>query len=183
MVEDRDDFTTVEWMEGPGMIMDQISVNRPIQYRIKGHSIVCDGWKAGYQVHMNYGWADGFNMWYSINGLHQPGGGTWEDEYMVKDIHPNVSLGSYVYGDMLRVPAFPYRYFDRYCTGGPATFLPGQFIQFLYNVVVMPNSGDFRFEGTSGLGTRLYTRGDETKGVHIENGTLKLLPDGNIKFH
>ncbi len=183
MVEDRDDFTTVEWMEGPGMIMDQISVNRPIQYRVKGHSIICDGWDEGYQVHMNYGWGNGFNMWYSINGLHQPGGGTWEDEYMVKNIHPNVSLGSYVYGDMLRVSAFPYRYFDRYCTGGPATFLPGQFIQFLHNVVVLPNSGDFRFEGTSGLGTRLYTRGDETKGVHIENGTLKLLPDGCIKFH
>ena len=181
---DRTDYTTHEWWAGPGMIRDQINVNRPIQYRILGHSIVCDGWQTGYQVHMNYGWANSYNMWYSINGLYQVNpDGTWEDEYMVKDIHPSVSLSSPVAGLILLWPAFPYRYFDRDCSGGPATFQGGQYIQFMHNIVVTATNGDFRFNGTSGNETRLYTRGDKTKGVRIDNGTLMLMPGGSMTLY
>jgi hypothetical protein len=44
---------------------------RPIQYRIYGHSIVCDGYQdnSGRYYHMNYGWGGGNNIWYALDNL------------------------------------------------------------------------------------------------------------------
>jgi hypothetical protein len=170
------------------MIRDQISVNRPVQYKVLNHSIVCDGWKAGYMVHMNYGWANDFTTWYSIDGLWQPEGGgagwygIYGEEYMVLNIVPNVSLSSPVSGYFSTTLDWPYRYFDRDCTGGPAYFQEGQLIQLLHNVTVNATEGDFRFPGVPGYETRLFTRGDTTKGVRIVNGTLKIMPGGSLKL-
>jgi hypothetical protein len=184
----REGHSTEQWWAGPGMIRDQISVNRPVQYQIKNHSIVCDGWKAGYMVHMNYGWANHFTTWYSIDGLWQPelGGGGWygiyAEELAVFNISPNVSLISPVYGSFPSIPDWPYRYFDRDCTGGPADFAAGQLIQLLHNVTVNATEGDFLFHGIPNYESRLFTRGDTTQGVRIKNGTLKLMPGGSIKL-
>ena len=183
----REGHSTEQWWAGPGMIRDQISANMPVQYKVKNHSIVCDGWQAGYQVHMNYGWANDFNCWYSIDGLWQPepGGGSYgiyEDEYAIFNTFPIVSLRSPVYGSFSPIPDFPYRYFDMDCTGGPADFLAGQLIQLLHNVTVNATEGDFRFQGSSGYETRLFTRGDTSKGVRIDNGALKIMPGGSIKL-
>jgi hypothetical protein len=184
----REDYTWEEWWAGPGMIKDNINVNRPIQYRIKGHSIVCDGWREwfwGYflpEYHMNYGWANDFTTWYVLDALYQVGGGTYLDEYMVLSIVPDVAISSPVAGTFPRNGAFPYRYFDRDCNGGPATFQAGQLVQFLHTVRLAPHVGDVRFEGASGLHTRLFTRGDDTKGVLIQSGVLKVGPGGVIRL-
>lgn len=60
---------------------------RPIQYRITGHSIVCDGYQTGASnmVHMNYGWDSGHNAWYTVDNLH---GGNPATERMVTGIQP-----------------------------------------------------------------------------------------------
>ena len=184
----REGHSTEQWWAGPGMIRDQISANMPVQYKVLNHSIVCDGWKAGYQVHMNYGWDNEFTTWYSIDGLWQPEGGgsgwygIYGEEYAVFNIFPNVSMRSPVYGSFPSISGWPYRYFDRDCTGGPAYFAAGQLIQFLHNVTVNATEGDFQFQGAPGYQTRLFTRGDTTKGIRIDDGTLKLMSGGSIKL-
>jgi hypothetical protein len=43
--------------------------------------------------------------------------------------------------------------------------------------------GPIRFEGTSALNTRLFTRGDTARGVRIISGTLRLNDGGGIRFN
>ena len=55
------------------LIRDEMEAGRPAQYRISGHSIVCDGWRmvdVSHQVHMNYGWGGSNNYWYTIDNLY-----------------------------------------------------------------------------------------------------------------
>jgi hypothetical protein len=73
------------------MLQQDLNLNRPMQYRIASHSIVCDGWRISGtdQVHMNYGWADSHNAWYTVDALYC----TWSGcspsvEYVVRHIHP-----------------------------------------------------------------------------------------------
>ena len=131
---------------------------------------------------MNYGWANQWNMWHVLDALYQVGGGTYLDEYMVLSVVPDVALSSPISGTLPRYEPFPYRYFDRDCNGGPATFQAGQLVQFLHTVRLAPHAGDVRFEGASGLHTRLFTRGDDTKGALIKNGALKIRPGGVIRL-
>jgi hypothetical protein len=60
---------------------------RPIQYRVVGHSIVCDGYQTGVtdMVHMNYGWDSGHTAWYAVDNLHL---GNPPTERMVTYIQP-----------------------------------------------------------------------------------------------
>jgi hypothetical protein len=87
---DRTDYALSAWSE---MIRDEIQSNRPIQYRISSHSIVCDGWRVVdplLQVHMNYGWDDGHNAWYTIDNLYCNWSGcSWLVEYMMTHIEPD----------------------------------------------------------------------------------------------
>ena len=88
--ENRNDHSVDEWFD---IIKPQINLSHPMQYRIYGHSIVCDGWRdtGGIkQYHMNYGWADGATTWYTIDGLLC----NWDgcdvnEEFVIRNIFPN----------------------------------------------------------------------------------------------
>ncbi|MFH1749123.1 MAG: C10 family peptidase [Planctomycetota bacterium] len=182
----RDNYEADEWWDGPGMLKDNLNVNRPIQFGIYRHSIVCDGWREwfhGYylpEYHMNYGWDDGFTQWYELDALYLPAGGAPEGDNMIVNIVPLCSLSSPIFGTYPRVSDYPYRYVDRDCRGGPATFEAGQLVQFLLHMRLKPNTGEFRFYGATGLHTRLYTRGDQTKGILIKGGALAVQPGGVV---
>jgi len=87
---ERSNYTLLGWSQ---LIQGEIAAGRPIQYAIARHSIVADGWRMTepfYQVHMNYGWADGHTAWYTIDSLYCP----WEGcnpmvEEMVVNIKPD----------------------------------------------------------------------------------------------
>jgi PKD repeat protein len=67
---ERYEYSILAWSD---MIREEIEVNRPIQYRISKHSIVCDGWRVVepiHQVHMNYGWGGSQNAWFTIDNLY-----------------------------------------------------------------------------------------------------------------
>ena len=174
----RENYDEATWFS---VIKNQLNLNRPVQYAIPGHAIVVDGWMEvdpGPQrfVHVVYGWRNAANTgWYLINDIP----GEKPAISMLINIVPAPLLGSSVNG-VYSVPSFPYRYFDRDCSSLSAVFQAGHHLQFLHNIRV---SGLITFYGTSALNTRLYSRGDESKGVRIYNGAVKLFANGTIKFH
>jgi hypothetical protein len=181
---DRNDYSNVNWFE---LMKTHLNINRPIHYRVTGHSIVSDGWReigspVLRQYHMNYGWDDGHNTWYSLDSLHLGG---IDEEYMLVGIYPEQALHNSVAGTYVR-ESFPYRYFDRDANGNSAIFESGQHLQFLPNIRVQCTSttgGSIRFYGSSSYHTRLFTRGDESVGARIYNGGIKLNRYGGIKFY
>jgi len=91
---DRYDYSTPgEWFS---VIQAEISQGRPMQYRIRSHSIVCDGWRdtgGQNQYHMNYGWSGSFTTWFAIDSLYC----YWvlpdslcppDEEYLIRNIIP-----------------------------------------------------------------------------------------------
>lgn len=180
---DRPDYSAVDWFN---RIKNQLNANRPVQYRIPGHSIVGDGWQetgAGptRQYHMNYGWDNVRDTWYTLDALH---GGEPDEEYMLENVYPAQALGSFISGTYSK-QSFPYRYFNRDATGNSATFEAGQYLQFLPTITATCTSttgGSIRFYGASGNSTRLFSRGDRTKGVRIYGGAIKLNRYGSIRF-
>ena len=183
-VRDRPDYSASDWFD---KIRNDLNANRPLQYRIEGHSIVCDGWQeippSTKQYHMNYGWDNSRNAWYTLDALYQPGGGTTDDEYLVEDIKPVTALGAVLSGSY-PLEGFPYRYFDMdtTCTDG-ASFAAGHFLQFLPNVTVTGASAanPVRINGTSAANTRLFTRADTSRGVLISGAAaIKLTSGGTV---
>jgi hypothetical protein len=91
--EDRDQHDAAEWFS---IIQEEINNSRPIQYRIRSHSIVCDGWRdtGGLnQYHMNYGWGSSATAWYSIDSLYcywvlPDSLCPWDEEYLIRNIYP-----------------------------------------------------------------------------------------------
>lgn len=169
------------------MVKDQLSVNRPIQYRIMGHSIVLDGWREWYygsyqpEYHMNYGWANENNAWYAMDGLHQVvDTANWTHEYMIVGIAPDPSLEGTVNGPVLTLP-FPYRYIDRDCAGSYAAFQAGQKIQFLPGVTLYCTEGMVRFDGTPDAHSVLYTP-EPNRGIEIHKGAIVMHPGCGIRF-
>ncbi len=88
--EDRACYTPAEWFS---IIQTEINDGRPMQYKITGHSIVCDGWRdtgGQNQYHMNYGWGGSCTAWYTIDSLYC----FWEpdslcppmEEYLIRNI-------------------------------------------------------------------------------------------------
>jgi hypothetical protein len=181
---DRNDYTAVDWFN---RLKSQFNLNRPVHYRVEGHSIVGDGWQeigtpTLRQYHMNYGWDNWRNDWYSLDSLYLGG---IDEEYILENIYPAQALGSWLSGTYTR-QSFPYRYFDRDVTGSSATFESGQRLQFLPNIRVECTSttgGSIRFYGSSSYHTRLFTRGDQSRGVRIYAGAIKLNRYGGIKFY
>lgn len=175
----RDDYTTVEFYT---RIKNQVNVNRPVQYKIDGHSIAGDGWQEIgttpiRQVHMNYGWDNSYNTWYTLDSLHL---GDPDNEYIIENIYPVVALGSAPTGTYSRQP-FNYRYVDRDAFSAGATFSSGQNIQFLPGVVLTATgstTSPVRMEAN----TRLFTRGDRSVGARIYSGVIKLSNNGGIRF-
>ncbi len=188
-------FTPEHWF---ALIKTELNLNRPLQYQIKDHSIVCDGWQEIgdpplRQYHMNYGWSweceftDGCNTWYTLDNLHQiPGhGGDIYDESIVTNIYPAQSLGSTLTGTYETNESFPYYYFDQDATGHSASFQSGQFLQFLEGIIVTNTStsgGTFRFEGDLFGSTVLFTGGDTSRGIKIDSGQIVLSQNGAIRF-
>jgi fibronectin type 3 domain-containing protein len=84
--ENRSAHSKSSWFN---IIQVEINQDHPIQYRILGHSIVCDGWRdtgGTQQYHMNYGWADSHNAWYVLDNLFTDG--ELSDEYLIRRIIP-----------------------------------------------------------------------------------------------
>ncbi len=84
--ENRSAHSQTSWFS---LVQEEINAGRPIQYRITGHSIVCDGWRdtgTSLQYHMNYGWADSHTAWYTIDDLYISDDPM--DEYMIRRIIP-----------------------------------------------------------------------------------------------
>ncbi len=175
------------------MMKDDLNQNRPIQYGFQisyaglaSHSLVCDGWEeyllgaSGRFVHMNYGWTNSAdNTYYSIDELPDAGG----FESMIGHIVPSQSLGAVAAGFYARDPSFPYRYFDQDCSGQNTSFAAGQGLQTLPGVTVNCTGGSVRIEGTTTDGTtRLFTRGDQSRGIKIINGALRLNPGGSLRL-
>jgi hypothetical protein len=196
-VKYRKDYdSAIEWFN---RIKSDLNANRPLQYKVPGHSIVVDGWQElgstpTRQYHMNYGWAGwvppnnpdwasytNSNTWYTLDALP---GSNRDEEDLIEDIYPAPILWGSLSGTYIQ-PPFPYRYFTQDATGSSATFQSGQNLQFLPGIVVACTSttgGSIRFEGSSSDNTLLFTRGDTSQGVLIYNGTIKLNQGGSIKF-
>jgi len=84
--ENRDAHTQTSWFS---IIQEEVNLGRPMEYRITGHAIVCDGWRdtgALLQYHMNYGWADSHTAWYTIDDLHISDDPM--EEYVIRRIIP-----------------------------------------------------------------------------------------------
>lgn len=180
--------STAAWFSA---IKTELNQNRPILYEIPQHFIVIDGWQEiGFpvvqQVHVVYGHGGSNDDWYTLD-YNIPGTDpNWQWEKMVINTVPAQALGSSLSGVYSRDASFPFRCFDQDATGGSATFSSGQNLQFLHNITVTCTStsgGTIRFNGSSTLYTRLFSRGDPSRGVEIKNGSIKLGKNGSIKFH
>ncbi|MHC4475123.1 MAG: C10 family peptidase [Planctomycetota bacterium] len=186
-VRNRPDYTPIAWFE---RMKTQFNLNQPVQYRISGHSIVGDGWQETGSVplreyHMNYGWTGtGDDIWYTLDSLGDP-----NEEYMLENIFPSTSVGSLLAADYPLNVIFPYRYFnlDAIGTAAVTTFSPGQNLQFLPGITVTcvnTSGGYIRFYSSDPFNTRLYTRGDTSRGVRIDsNGGIRLYQNGSIKLN
>jgi len=180
----RNAYTAVDWFN---RMKSQFNANRPVHYRVEGHSIVGDGWQetgAGplREYHMNYGWADNNTTWYTLDALLFGG---IDEEYMLENIYPACALGSSLSG-WYSPPTLPYRYFDRDATGNDAGFDAGHFLQFLPGITVTCTStegGKIEFRGWSADNSYLFARGDVSRGVRIYSGHIYLYQNGSIKFH
>jgi hypothetical protein len=71
--EYRADYETPgEWFE---RFKAEIAMRHPVLYSISRHAIVGDGWRdaAGlHQYHFNYGWANSYTTWYTVDNLYCP---------------------------------------------------------------------------------------------------------------
>ncbi|MFH2035677.1 MAG: C10 family peptidase [Candidatus Zixiibacteriota bacterium] len=92
----RNSYNAATWF---AVIQNEINANRPIQYYIYDHAIVCDGWATDVGVnyyHMNYGWGGGANGWYAIDNLYCNWAGcNYTNEYMFINIVPDKSIMFY----------------------------------------------------------------------------------------
>lgn len=175
----RTSHTASGWFD---LIKWNINANRPIQYKIPEHSIVCDGWDyfgTAMIYHMNYGWANGATAWYALDALQ---GGNPAEEYMVIYIVPLTALGANLSGTY--TPLSLPRYFDLDASGTSATFNSGQLLQILPGLTIKGNgtSTYVKFYGASGLYTRIFTDGDQSEGISIKGGGIRLRSGGSIKL-
>jgi hypothetical protein len=181
-VKYRSDYSAADWYN---LIKFNLDRNRPMQYGIPGHSIVCDGyWETSNPVtksyHMNYGWSGtSEDTWYSLDAL---AGGNPEDEDIIHRTYPSAALGYSLSGTYYPFPI--YRYFDMDATGSNATFLSGHKLQTLpwIKILGVGTASYVKFYGSTGQATKLYTRGDQTKGVAIRNGGMRFIHSGGIRL-
>jgi hypothetical protein len=120
-------------------------------------------------------------MWYTIDALHYPAGGTTDDEYILESIYPADAIGASFSGSF-PAAAFPDRYFDRDSQGSSATFAAGQQLHFLPGIVTTCTGGSVAFQSTGAFPTRLYSRGNSGSGALLEGGTVKLMSGGQVSF-
>ncbi len=180
---DRHDYNWSDWYE---IIKAQLNANRPIQYYIPAHSIVCDGWRnfGTPEYHINYGGGPGYihTTWYTVDAIY---GGDVNQECMVINIFPITSLLGSLNGVFPMDPGFPVRYVDINASGSNGVFDPGQYIQFLKGTTIKGTGNDLgvRFYGGSGLVTILCTEGKYDDGIKVINGGMKLRNNGMVYIH
>lgn len=184
---DRSDYTVIGWFD---LMKEEFNWNRPVQYRIEGHSMVGDGWQeigdpVIREYHMNYGWlGGGSDTWYSLDGLP---GSTVSEEYLLENIRPVTYLLD-LSTDYPLNSLFPYRYFYRDTWGSGGTFDGGQRLQFLPGVFVFgtgASSAPVTFASSPTYHGYLFTRGDLGLGIRIvanSDGSIKLYNGGGIRF-
>lgn len=89
----RSNHSASSWFD---LLKAEIDAARPIPYLISGHQIVCDGWRVVddlNQYHMNYGWADSHDRWYTVDEVYCP----WDGcdpmiEYAVINMFPDKAV-------------------------------------------------------------------------------------------
>jgi peptidase C10-like protein len=176
----RTSYSAVDWFN---LLKVEFNKNRPVQYRILGHSIVGDGWQEigggpTRQYHMNYGWVGAWDdIWYTLDALNQAGGGTTSNEYVLINIFPVTSVGHTLAGSYPQ-DGFNFRYFDQDASGSSATFAAGQNLQFLPNIIVT-STGTIEFRDDN----RIFSRGDISRGIRIDNGGINLYSGGQMKLY
>ena len=178
----RWEYTANYWFD---MMKNEFNSNRPVQYRITGHSIVGDGWQTiGVinEYHMNYGWfGPGSDTWYTIDSMTA---NPENDEYMIKDIIPSTYLVSL--SGTYPKESFPYRYIYKDTIGGNGIFAGGQFIQFLPGVSIESVNYTIHFYNSTSDNTHLFTRGDINRGIIMPqnsiSGAIKMYPNGKIRL-
>ena len=180
----RSDYTAVNWFE---LMKEEFNWNRPVQYRITGHSIVGDGWQeigspVVREYHMNYGWSGtGSDTWYTLDALTADPS---VEEYLLENIRPE----PYMMDLSATYPraSFPYRYFYRDTWGSGGIFEGGQRLQFLPGIFVYATSGaPVVFQGSAIYYSYLFSEGDLSRGIKIRNNAnaaIKMYNYGGIKF-
>lgn len=177
----RSDYAQGEWYS---KIVDNINQNRPVQYRILGHSIICDGWRyfSGRELHMNYGWANSYNAWYFVDDLYQvKPEGSPDDEYIIDRIVPYGALGSSISGEYAYSSVLPIRYVDRDCNADAVTFNAGMFIQFHPRKVLRCNSDHVYVYGSPSANTALFA-GETSNGIKINSGYILMYPGAEMEL-
>jgi len=170
------------------MLTTEISLNRPVQYRIPEHSIVGDGWKDEWigdpyrWIHVVYGWNGGNDGWWPP--LEIPGGDFW-DEYIVCQIYPNCSLGDDISG-LHGGGEYGYVYFDRDVHSQNGAILPGTKAQVLRSGFLLENTGTLYalwiMGQTTNGETRVFMNGDEAGDTRIRvyDGAVKVDTGGQL---
>ncbi len=84
--------TNAQWYQ---WIADDIDANRPIFYEMGsvwgGHALVCDGYRNGNEIHLNFGWGGAYNAWYNMDNVVTDGV-TWGGHSAVFWIAPANSI-------------------------------------------------------------------------------------------
>jgi len=182
-VKYRSDYSASDWFN---LIKFNLDRNRPIQYGVPRHSIVCDGYRENFttgqkEYHMNYGWWGlGEDTWYVLDAL--PGSNT-DAEDMIHRTFPSPSMGYSLAGTYLPIPV--YKYFEQDVAGLNATFLSGHKLQALHGIKIFGSgtSSYLKFYGSTGTPTLIFTRGDQSRGIDIQNGGIRLHNYGGIKLN
>jgi len=113
-MEYRSEHSPDSWFN---VIKEQINNGQPMEYYITYHAIACDGWReigdpVIKQYHMNYGWDDGHNAWYTLDNLYCPWEGCdYMNESMVRNIIPDRGIW------LSAEPTFGWAPFDVLFTG------------------------------------------------------------------
>lgn len=191
----RTAYSSEAWFD---MIRNNLNLNMPLQYGVPDHSIVCDGWRIISdirQYHMNYGWGGwpggdpcwntytSSNVWFTLDALPCT---EMAAEEVFANLKPAGSLGATLSGTYAPYSGFPYHYVNVDTGGESAVFQAGQLIQSLPGLRIRCTSvggGAVKFYGSPALHTRLFTRGDTSKGVKIVSGCVALYGGGAARIY
>ena len=185
-VKHRNDYSKDDWFN---LLKTEFNQNRPVQYRVIDHSIVSDGWQESAdlkQYHMNYGWDNSYNAWYTLDALHLGGE---DEEYIVREIYPEWAFGPIIDGFYINFGGT--WYIDQDASGSFANFSPGIDFQFLKSGLTITGTGggagvDISMSNTTDHDPiRFFLHGDPSSltRIKITEGTIRLTNGGQLTIH